>query len=293
MLKVFALQSGFAMVKIILIALTMFVLGGLATFIILRTEPIAVLPVPPEEKANSFARPTTQELPQNVKGWLENSLKFDLLDFANAKEYNGKQYLFVRSLTGGFRGERLVQITDVVVAEEEVVVNVKFNKPAPAQRVALSDIYDLVRIEATGLPARFVPIADEHILITSITGIHYLPNIVAQSRLIKVTSPAPNEVVGRRFSVSGIANAFEATLQYRLLDNNQNTLDGGFTTALQVAPGFTREPVVSDDGAGLWRYFDIGLMVPENIATGENLVIKIYDIASVELSQVVIPIKTR
>ncbi len=60
------------------------------------------------KETTSFIRPVLEALPQEVKRWAENSLKFDMTDFANAKEFEGKQYLFVRSGTGGLRGERLI-----------------------------------------------------------------------------------------------------------------------------------------------------------------------------------------
>lgn len=218
--------------------------------------------------------PMEAGMPEEVRNWVENSLKFDLTDFANAKEFDGKQYLFVRSGTGGFRGGRLIQIIDVIVEQEEVAVKVEFTKPPLAQQIP-DNLYDLVYIEATGLPVRFVPIADEAIFIASLTGIHYLPDIVAQSRTIKVFAPAPNEVVGRKFSVSGVANVFEATVLYRLLDVNQNILVDGFITAGQLASDFTRETVIPHTVLN-WNYFTFDLRAPENVVTGDDLTLELY-----------------
>lgn len=69
-------------------------------------------------------------IPEEVRSWVENSMKFDAGYFANAKEYGGKLYLFFR---GGFKSERLVQIINVSVLEEkEVQAEVKIIKPSPA-----------------------------------------------------------------------------------------------------------------------------------------------------------------
>ncbi len=173
-----------------------------------------------------------------------------------------------------------------------MVVKVKFIKPSPAQQIP-DNLYDLVHIEATGLQARFVPIADEDIFITSLTGVHYLPDIVAQSRTIKVFAPAPSEVVGRRISVSGAANTFEAEFLRRLLDTNQNMLIGDFGTVAQLAPGFTRESVIPHS-AMPWRYFAFDFMVPEFVAAGDDLILELYEISAMDgtkINLVVIPLK--
>ncbi len=213
--------------------------------------------------------------PEVVRNWVKNSLKFDMTDFANAKEFDGKQYLFVRSGMGGRDGpkpfERLVQIIDVLVMAEEVMAKVSFIKPSPAQQITPNDLYDAVYIKATGLPVRFVPIADEEIFIKSLAYIHYLPDIVAQSRSIKVFAPAPDEVVGRKFSVSGVDITKE--LSYWLLDANQNVLVSGRMMGTQ-APGFTRNPVIIEEhllGPSYWTYFAFDITVPENVADGADL----------------------
>ncbi|MBS3975818.1 MAG: hypothetical protein KGZ75_03685 [Syntrophomonadaceae bacterium] len=215
--------------------------------------------------------------PEEVRSWVQNSLKFDISDFANAKEFDGKQYLFVRSGIGGRDGpkpfERLVQIIDVLVLAEEVVAKVSFIKPSPAQKITPNDLYDVVYIKATGLPVKFVPIADEEIFIKSLANIHYLPDIVAHSRSIKVFAPAPNEVVGRKFSVSGVDNTKE--LSYWLLDANKNALLSGLTMGVQ-APGFTRNPVIIEEhllGPRYWTYFSFDIKVPENIVDGADLIL--------------------
>jgi len=223
--------------------------------------------------------------PEEVRNWVKNSLKFDMTDFVNAKEFDGKQYLFVRSGIGGRDGpkpfERLVQIVDVLVMAEEVVVRARFTKPASAEQLSPDALYDAVYIKATGLPVRFVPItnADEEIFIKSIVGIHYLPDIVAQSRSIKLFAPAPGEAVGRRITVSGVANTFEATINYGLGEVNRNSLDGGSLMVGHTAPGFTRNPVLTEEhlvGATFWLYFTFEIEVPTHVPDGSDLVLAVY-----------------
>lgn len=213
--------------------------------------------------------------PEEIRNWVKHSLKFDMGDFANAKEFGGNQYLFVRSGIGGRDGpkpfERLVQISNVLVMGEEVVAKVRFIQPSPAQQITPNDLYDVVYIKATGLPVRFVPIAD--ISIRSLVNIHYLPDIVTQSRSIKVFAPAPNEVVGRKFRVSGVDNTKE--LSYWLLDADQNVLVSGLTMGTR-APGFTRNPVIIEEhllGPAYWMYFTFDIKVPENVADGADLIL--------------------
>ena len=230
-------------------------------------------------------------IPQEVENWIENSLKFDVPYFVNSKEYEGKQYLFIRS-----GAERSIQTKEVLVMEEEVAVKVSFTKPSLDQPIALNDLYDVIYIKATGLPVRFVPIADEEIFFNSLAGIHYLPNIVAQSCSIKVFTPAPDDMVGRNFSVSGVASVFEATVNYRLVDSSQNTLDSGFITAGHLAYGFTRDPVIRNDWLGVadWRYFIFSLKLIENLAEDENLTLELFWISPKDGTQtalVVIPLK--
>jgi hypothetical protein len=232
-----------------------------------------------KQKRVSFVRPTVEALPEKVRNWVKNSLKFDMTRFANVMESDGKQYLFVSSGIRDSVGSHLVEITDVVIMEqEEVVVKTKFTKLPPARpAIQVPDNpYDLVYIEATGLPVRFVPTGDDtHIPITSLTGIDHLPTIVAQSRRIKVFNPAPNEIVDRKFNVSGVANVFEATIVYRLFDTKQNKLVEGFTTATATVPHFIRAPVIPSSTIN-WGYFTLDLEVPKTVAVNTKLILELY-----------------
>jgi len=236
----------------------------------------------PKKTAAPFVRPENDQLLPEVKNWLENSLKFELGHFANAKEHSGKQYLFVRSGTM-FGFERLAEISAVTVVEqEEVVVEVRFTKPSLNQQITGDLLYDLAYIEATGLPVRFIPSPDDgHTFITTLDGIHYLPDIVADSRDIKVFTPSPYEAVGRKFRVTGAYKTFEYEFHHRLFDAAQKVLASGYGIKAKSAPGFTRAPVVPC--LMPWKHFTFDVVVPETVEAGENLTLLLFGLpASVE-----------
>jgi hypothetical protein len=235
-------------------------------------------------------------VPEEVRRWVQNSLKFHLGHFANAKEYDGRQYLFVISGTGGgFEpSERQVEILDVLAMETELAVRVRFSQPAHGQPILPDELYDVVSVAATGLPVRFVPIAHEWVFVYSLSFIHHLPDIVAHSRSVKLFAPAPGDVVGREFGVSAVASAFEATVHYGLYDADGNALDGGLMTIVR-APGFTRDPVIVDPvlwGPGHWPHFAIDVQVPENVADGAKLFLRVAPAcpAGYDKEEIVIPL---
>ena len=46
-----------------------------------------------------------------------------------------------------------------------------------------------------------------------------------------VEEPYAGEVVERTFTMSGLANVFEANVSWRIVDDNDKVIEGGFTTA--------------------------------------------------------------
>jgi len=231
----------------------------------------------PVKKRVYFDRIEIESLPKQVKCWVKNSLKLDMTRFANSMELNKKQYLFIASGSEFYN----VKIVDVFILEnKEVIARAKFTKllPEESESQLFNNPYDLVYIKATGLPVRFVATGDGiYIPITFITGIDYLPNIVAQSQGIKVFTPISNETIARKFSVSGVARIFEATLLYKLFDTEYNKLLDDFVTIGQLSSNFTREPVISNSAIN-WSYFKFDIMVPETVVSGKNLILKLYTI---------------
>jgi len=91
--------------------------------------------------------------------------------------------------------------------------------------------------------------------------------------------------VGRRITVSGVANTFEATINYGLGEVNRNSLDGGSLMAGHTAPGFTRNPVLTEEhlvGATFWLYFTFDIEVPTHVPGGSDLVLAVYAISPLE-----------
>lgn len=69
-----------------------------------------------------------------------------------------------------------------------------------------------------------------------------------------VTFPAPGEIVGREFKVTGIASAFEANVQYRVRDAQGRIVVKGFTTATNCC-----------EAGGL---FSVAVKVPTEVPAG-------------------------
>lgn len=79
-------------------------------------------------------------------------------------------------------------------------------------------------------------------------------NPAAISGRNSVTAPAPADVVGREFKVAGIANAFEANVQYRVRDAQGRIVSSGFTTATNCC-----------EAGGL---FGVAVRVPTEVPAG-------------------------
>jgi hypothetical protein len=231
----------------------------------------------PAKKQVYFNRIEIESLPKQLKCWVENSLKLDMTRFANSMELNKEQYIFIASGSEFYN----VKIIDIFILEnKEVVAMAIFNKLLPEESESLlcNNPYDFVYTKATGLPVRFVATGDDvHIPITCITGIDYLPNIVAQSQGIKVFTPIPNETICNKCSVSGVARIFEATLLYQLFDLEYNKLLDSFVTIGQLSSNFTREKVIPNSAIN-WRYFKFDIRIPEAVVPGKKLILKLYTI---------------
>jgi len=219
-----------------------------ASVMAVRSLRVAGIITTPEDKA---------ELPSEIEEWVEYSSKMWL---AQDREYNDSLYLLVtygEKPTSGYD----VEITQVVEKDDEIVVNVNFTEPAEDEPVlqVLTYPYDVKEIAATDKPVRFVAEGAEE-YVPTITGVDYLKPIVAQSDGIKVFSPAPDSGVSDGFTVEGVANVFEGTVLYSLLDSQGEELDSGITTG----------------SMGDWGYIEPEITVPQEIETGEELLLQLY-----------------
>lgn len=192
-----------------------------------------------------------------IESWIEDSKRVFL---GQSRELDGTQYILVtygEKETGGF----IVTITDYEIGEKYVEVTVNFSAPDDDEAVtmALTYPYDLLEIEATGLPVQFKAEGDEDV-VPELRGIDYLQPVVARSRRILLFSPAPGNQVGRQFSVEGVGNVFEGNIQYRLKDADDTVLISGHTTAEM----------------GNWRNFTIDIIVDEDVDVDEGLLLELF-----------------
>ena len=222
-----------------------------------RTTPPDQVDDPPPVDENSFIQVSFEELPENLQAWVENSKEMNL---AQEKEQDGRRYLLVTygmKETGGYE----VVIKEVGVNRDIVEALVEFTRPEPGQNVteAITYPYDIVYTKPTNLPLEFIPTGDEE-HINSLVGINELKEIVASSPGIKVFTPAPGDQVERTFTVQGVANVFEGTIQYRLKDEEGDILFNNFTTA----------------GMLDWYFFEILIDVPAPIEDGSEFTIELF-----------------
>ena len=193
----------------------------------------------------------------SLEAWVEYSRTAFM---AQSREIDDMQYLLVtygEKSSGGYA----VEITNVDIQEDKVEVTVSFTEPAPGEEVThgIEYPYALEQIQATGLPAVFIPMGAEE-YIPQLIDVDYLPPVVAESNGIKVFSPAPGTLVTPQFFVEGVANVYEGNIEYSLLDENATVLVRGFTTAAM----------------GDWKYFAIELVVDEAVTVENSLVLQLF-----------------
>lgn len=198
-----------------------------------------------------------ESLPSEIEAWVEYSRDLFL---AQDREHDGTLYLLVTygsQPSGGYS----VEITNINEGDDKVTVTVNFTRPAEGDQVtdAVTRPYDLKELETGGLPVEFVATGDEP-YIPTLLGLDVLPPIVAQSDGIKVFSPASEAVVSREFDLEGIANVFEGTVLYLLSDSEGKELYSG------IACG----------AMGDWGYFSVNLTLPDEVKSGEELLLKLY-----------------
>ncbi len=231
--------------------LVSFMLFGLLLFFAFGCDGDTAGPNIPED--------TERELPPAISAWLEESLP---LFMGQSYSYEGKLYILVtygEKPTGGYS----VKITDVKINENRVTVRADFREPGEEEIVteALTYPFDLVVIEDPGLPVEFIAKGTETYLPT-LYGLDYLRPIVAGSQWIKVFTPAPGDEVPFTFSVKGIANVFEGTVNYRLTRAG-DTLAEGFTTGMMVD----------------WGYFSFEINLAGSADRGERFLLELYTLS--------------
>ncbi len=203
-------------------------------------------------------RMEVEDLPEELQGWGENSKNVML---AQSRTHEGRQYLLATygmQPTAGY----LVEMIEVEVTEDTVEVLVDYTQPDEDEPVAqvITYPYELLVIHDTERPIEFRPGGDET-YIPELLGIDEMKEVTSQNFWIKVFGPAPGEEVGETFTLDGVANTFEGTVLYRLLDeDDEELIEESYTTGAM----------------GAWGYFEEELTVPENVAEGAELTLEVY-----------------
>lgn len=193
---------------------------------------------PPQDP--DFTRADYAALPGPVKEWVDNSR---MLHIAHTIVHEGRRYIMAsygERPTGGYG----IHIEDVEIGSDSIAVTVNHVDPQPGQNVteALTYPKDIIYIDNLELPIEFIGTGDRE-YVPTLMGIDELPQINAESRFIKVFEPAPDSNVDETFSVKGVANVFEGTVNYILRDSSGQVALEDFLTA----------------GMGDWYYFELDL----------------------------------
>jgi hypothetical protein len=220
-------------------------------------------PMTTSEETIPVTRVREGDLPDEVRTWFNNIRRLDAMPTANTKEYGDKTYLYVswgQRPTGGYE----VTILEAVRENDEIVVRVRYSRPPPDAMVTqvITYPFDLATIPVTGYPVRFVQAHSEAPRSpATLRGTDIMRDVVAESRLIKIFSPAPDTAVSERFYVTGIANVFEATVQYRVRDNEGTVITEGFTTAAAAYD---------------WGFFSFNVDLTDRIRQGNAITLELY-----------------
>ncbi len=227
-------------------------------------------PVDPITRAETVVvleRGLDEELPASIEEWVDYSRE---IMCAQAREYDDALYLLVtygEQPTGGYG----VEITDVQKQPDWLEVTVHFTEPEEGEPVtqALTYPYDLKKVEPTDLPVEFVAEGDTSVVPT-LSGLDWLPPMVAGDEDIRVFAPAPGDQVLREFTVEAIELVFEGTVHYRLLDEQGAELESG------MASGHAYD----------WGYLEIDFTVPDEIEYGEQVTAELYSECPVDGSTI-------
>jgi hypothetical protein len=202
---------------------------------------------------------TDLDLPPAIDSWLTESLA---LFMGQSYSYEGMLYILVtygEKPTGGYG----VEIAEVTTGADRVKVNARFIEPGKDEMVteAFTYPYDLTVIEDPGLPVEFTAEGAETYLPT-LYGLNYLRPVAAGSNWIKVFAPAQGDKVDAVFSVEGIANVFEGTVNYKLTRAGE-TLAEGFATGMM----------------GDWGYFSFDIDLTGQIESGDRVLLELFTLS--------------
>ena len=202
-------------------------------------------------KAVDKNKEKTSTKENKIDEWIERSRQIQL---GQAREIDNKLYLLA---TYGKNNGGSVEITDITEDHDEfeeklvVTVDIKEND---------SSSYDIQSTEPVDKPVIFVAKQDGKFF-PNLRGTDYLKPIVAKDENIKLFSPEPQTLVEDQVKVTGIEQAFEGTVNSRLLDKDGSKLDD----AIGSGYGFD------------WGYFEMKLDVPDDF-DGDAMKVEVYSI---------------
>ncbi|HHV08476.1 MAG TPA: protease complex subunit PrcB family protein [Firmicutes bacterium] len=172
---------------------------------------------------------TKGSAPKEVTSLLDYSIGTEL---AQSITFGDRTYLIVTrgsQPTGGY-GVNIEQVTET---DEEVVVKVGYQDPAPGAIVtqAITYPYCIAMIRKTTKPVRFEGKGD--VYVPQLYGLKHMEQITAESKGIKLLAPMQSE---KGLTVRGVARVFEATVSWRVTDSRGQAKKDGFVTAAVGGP---------------------------------------------------------
>ncbi len=206
---------------------------------------------------SDYYRPDLETVPEEILNWIEYSKELPLVQ---EKEFNGQRYVLITEgmkLTGGYS----VEVVGVYNNGVNLEIRVQSTEPLDGESVtqAITYPYELIIVEESELPLRFVDMDNEDRYFMGLHGIDEIDKpIVASSDWIKIFTPEPGEQIGDTITLSGLANVFEGTVTYNLISDGEVVLSHYTTGSM-----------------GDWGYFEEEIQVPQDMDATE-LYLELY-----------------
>lgn len=220
-------------------------------------------PVSVEPERIEVQRVRQRDLPQPVRQWADNLMQLDMMPMAETMTYDSKQYVFATwgtRPTGGYD----VRIREAVTRNGTLYVQLEYTRPGPDEMVtqAITHPFDIAVIDEPFEQVEFEKARREvPRTLARIRGIDDIKKIQAGSRSIKVFTPEPGSEVSDPVKITGIANVHEANVEYRVLDEDAQSIKSGFTTAA---------------AAYEWGYYELEVSVGERLQAGDSFTVELF-----------------
>lgn len=213
-------------------------------------------------------RPSPASLPADVAAWARNSLPL----YAGQALARGEATYVLVGWGEQPEGAK-VEIVGVDRTSDEpagVRVTVRFTPAPPGPSSRVSTPQDLVVVRLRDAKVEWLVEGDPNARVPLVLA--PVEPIVAGSRWIKLFTPAPGGVVTSGFRLSGLANVFEGTVNYRLV------LGQGDGTGSVVGQGF------ATGAMGDWGRFETAVTFPRE-AAGQPATLEVFWISPADGSE--------